>query len=387
MDQVNLDIHFKNLAVLNEADSPVISCYINNEAGRAGYRDTLDARIREIRKSLPQDQRAAFEEALGRIEMFLASDVKRNAQGIAVFSRVGDAPFFDALQFRIPLPTTIAVDSVPHLYELVKLKDMYHRYLVVISTDSHARIVEVNVGKITQTLWTERPELRKRVGREWTKEHYQNHQRDRTHKFFKEKIELLERLFADREHTHLVLAGNSRSAARLRDSLPKHLRERLVDVLPIDGRTSTEDVVNATLSTFADYEQAESLETAGLLLDELRVGGLAVAGTEATLKALDQGQVDSLVLTDSYEAPPGWSCRSCGAVGVDAHPRGCPRCGERDIGDRNLKEHMVRTAERLGADVEIVRNSDVLLEIGGVGCLLRYLTPDQRVPGTSSTRV
>ena len=28
--------------------------------------------------------------------------------------------------------------------------------------------------------------------------------------------------------------------------------------------------------------------------------------------------------------------------------------------------------------MEIVRNSDVLLEVGGVGCLLRYLTPEQR---------
>ena len=66
------------------------------------------------------------------------------------------------------------------------------------------------------------------------------------------------------------------------------------------------------------------METAGLFLDELRTGGLAVAGTEATLEALAQGQVDILVLSESYAAPAGWKCRSCEAVGVNACPQGVP---------------------------------------------------------------
>ena len=44
----------------------------------------------------------------------------------------------------------------------------------------------------------------------------------------------------------------------------------------------------------------------------------------------------------------------------------------------NLKEEMIRAAERMGSTVEIVRDSDVLLEVGGVGCPLRYLTSEHR---------
>jgi hypothetical protein len=36
--------------------------------------------------------------------------------------------------------------------------------------------------------------------------------------------------------------------------------------------------------------------------------------------------------------------------------------------------------------VEIVRNSDVMLEVGGVGCLLRYLTSEQRARLPSPVR-
>ncbi|MFQ5668234.1 MAG: hypothetical protein ACE5I7_17625 [Candidatus Binatia bacterium] len=378
MDLEKLSMYIRNLAVLGETDNVVISCYINNRAGRASYREAIDARIREIRKALSSGQRLDFEQALGRIEAFLAAAVNPEAKGVAVFSRSGESPFFQALQFRLPLPNLMSVDSVPHIYELVQLKDTYHRYVVLISTESQARIVEVSVGNVTTELWTARPELRKRIGREWTKEHYQSHRRDRAQKFIKEKIEILNRLFAKGAHTHLVLAGNPRAVARVRDTLPKRLKDKLVNVVPVSGKASTAEVVGATLLAFADHEATESLETAGLFLDELRTGGLAVAGTEGTLKALAQGQVDVLVLSESYAAPAGWKCHSCEAVGVNTAPRRCPQCGQRAVAPLDLKEEMTRSAERLGSTVEIVRNSDVLLDVGGVGCLLRYLTSEQR---------
>lgn len=270
-------------------------------------------------------------------------------------------------------------DSVPHIYELVKLKDTYHRYVVLISTETHARIVEVSVGNVTKELWTERPELRKRVGREWTTEHYQNHRRDRAQKFIKEKLKILEHVIAKGEHTHLVLTGDLRTVSRVRDSLPKHLQEKLIDVVSIPGQLSTEDVVSATLSAFTEYERTESIETAGLLLDELRTGGLAVSGVESTLEALVRGQVNVLVLSESYEESSGWKCNTCQLAGVNKSPKACPQCGERTVGEVNIKEEMVRLAARFGATVEIVRNSDVMLDIGGVGCLLLYLLPMQRM--------
>ncbi len=250
---------------------------------------------------------------------------------------------------------------------------------MLISTETYARIVEVNVGTVTRELWTEYPELRRRVGREWTMEHYQNHRRDRAQKFVKEKIKILENVIAKGMHSHLVLTGDPRTVSRVRDILPKHLQEKLIDIVPISDKTSTEDVVSVTLSAFAEHEQAESIEAAELLLDELRTGGLAVSGSESTLKALARGQVDILVLSESYEESGGWKCSACELVGVKASPLVCPQCGEHTIKETNVKEEMVRLAAQFGATVEIVRNSDVMFDIGNVGCLLLYLLPVQRM--------
>ncbi len=55
----------------------------------------------------------------------------------------------------------------------------YHRFVVVITTLDSVRILGVNCGTVTETLWSDRPELRSHMGREWTKEHYQSHRKGR----------------------------------------------------------------------------------------------------------------------------------------------------------------------------------------------------------------
>jgi peptide subunit release factor 1 (eRF1) len=201
---------------------------------------------------------------------------------------------------------------------------------------------------------------------------------NQTQKFINEQIEVLDRLFTKGAHTHLVLAGNPRAVARVRKHLPRRLGESVIDVVPVAGDASTADVVGATLSTYADYEQTESLGTVDLFLDELKTGGLAVAGTAATLNALARGQVDILLLVDTYAEPAAWKCRKCDVVGVTAAVEVCPHCGARAVARVQIKEEMTRSAEQLGCTVEIVRGSDVMLAVGGVGCLLRYLMPEQR---------
>jgi len=139
------------------------------------------------------------------------------------------------------------MDLTPHIYPLIELMDTYYRYVVAISTEKKACILEIDTGSVTESLWMERPELRKRIGREWTKEHYQNHREDRGGKFIKEKIRILERVMSAGGQTHLILAGSPQRTSRLKKALPKRLSDRLVDTVVIDESVETGSVVEATL--------------------------------------------------------------------------------------------------------------------------------------------
>ena len=373
----SLQEHVLTLATLEESDEPVISCYLNLETGVGPARRVLDQRVRLLRKSLPAAQRGAFEQALDRIEIYLAAGLRSESLGVAIFSRGGDQDFFLDLQFRVPLPTWIAVNSTPNIYHLVELKDTYDRYVVVLANEHNTRILEVHLGSITEALWTERPELRERVGRGWTQEHYQSHRRERSNQYANEIAQFVDGVMSKGGYSHLILAGTPKMTTLLRTALPKRLASKLIDVVPASANDRTSDVVAATLASFIEEEQQESLAAVERLQKEICRHGLAVTGARASLHALKCRQVDLLVMATEFVPELAWICAGCDTTEVQqARPAVCPNCGSAKTHELDVKEELVRLAELAGCGIEIVHDSEILMSMGGVGCLLRFLSPD-----------
>jgi rubrerythrin len=377
MDVKTLQQHLIALATLNETGALVVSCYLNLERGPLAYRGALDERVELLRRSLPEPRRSLVAAAMEPIEAWLRARPASGAQGLALFSRAGDQPFFLPLAFRVPLPTWIGVDSTPNIYHLVEIKDNYDRYVVLFATEESARILGINLGSITQDIWQSRPDLRRRVGNEWTKEHFQDHRRERGKQFVREQIRIADQLMSAGGYGHLIVAGSARTTAEIRQALPKHLKSKLVDVVSANANDRISDVVAATLQSFLDHEESESLQVVEQLLKQIHLHGLAVAGADASMVALRAGQADILVLAKDYESGTAWLCPACGTGGAQAQaPAACPRCARAPVRQFDIKEEMVRLAEQTGCGVEVVEHSDPLMQLGGVGCLLRYVAPE-----------
>ncbi len=342
MELKKLKQHIRTLASLEESEALVISCYLNLEGGIGGFRETFNKRVGMLQRAIRQEHRQPFVASLQRIDACIQKELDPKARGVAVFARDGNQPFFLPLQFRVPLPTWVAADATPNIYHLVELKDTYHRYVVMLCAAERMRILEINLGSVTAQVWKDRPELRKRVGREWTKRHYQNHRRERTNRFVTEMTEILNQRMSAGGYEHLILTGSPRITARVRDALPKHLADKVVDSLVASQHDPVPDVVEATLSSFIEVERRESLSMVELLLQEVQRDGLAVAGRQASLAALKKGQVDVLVLAKEH--------------------------------DCDAREEMAQLAEQAGCRIETVEQSNPLMLLGGVGCLLRYRT-------------
>ena len=346
METKNLHIHIRNLATLNEASSSVASCYFDLNNGVAKCMEFLMGRKRLLERNLGHRARQNLNQAVSEVNISLRTKVDTNTKGMAIFARTGSSPFLLSLQFRVPLPYQFVFAPSPYIYPLIELKDKYHRYVILIATEKSARILEVNLGAVTESLWSERPELRERIGRVWTKEHYQNHRQDRTDRFFKEKMEIVERLMDGGGYSHLIVAGSPKITSQLQKQLPKKLSAQLVDVIPTSGKIKTESLVEKTLASFIQHEQEESFKAVERLKAELFGDGLAVVGEDECIRALEQGQADMLLLADEYE-------------------------------DQEKKEKMAKLAVQSGCEIETVSDSHTLIQHGGVGCLLRYLKPRQ----------
>jgi peptide subunit release factor 1 (eRF1) len=97
------------------------------------------------------------------------------------------------------------------------------------------------------------------------------------------------------------------------------------------------------------------------------------------MDALRNDQVDVLVLAKTYQPGFGWACHKCSVLDVNSpQPDGCSKCGNRWLRSFDVKEEMVRMAERAGCGVEVVEHSDRLLQLGGAACLLRYRLPAEQ---------
>ena len=263
-----LEQHITLLASVKESDTPFISCYLNLEDGPGSWRKMFDNRASILRRILKGDDLADLEEAMGKIEAWLATDLLPEAKSAAIFVRgnFGGAVMLP-MQFAAPLPNWIAVYPTPNIYHLVELKDNYHRYIVLLALPDRASILEVNLGAATTRAWINQPDLRTRVGQEWTRSHYQVNQAHRGDRFVHEKIVVLEELMRAAGHSHLILAGDPEITGQVRRALPEDLADKLVDVITPAKQDQQTDVVMATLSSFIKHEEQESRSVAERLIE------------------------------------------------------------------------------------------------------------------------
>lgn len=373
MEIAQVQTCLRALLTVEEDDAPTISAYLPvPETRPAGLNER---RIQELRKLFPSEKLDLLDGPLDQLAHFYTHELHCSSRGAAVFARGGSHPFFIALPLSVPVPERLSFGPTPDVYQLVELKDSFHRYIIAIATDYSTRILQVNVGPITRQVWAERPKLRERIGRGWTREHYQDHRWEGSSRFLAEKVQLLEQLTAARDNTHLVLAGEAQRVARLRAALPQAVLDKVVDLAAAPLNARTLQVVEATVAWFVQHEIV-SPDPISELLGAVERAGPVVLGTSAVVESLRSRRADMLVMLRQYQPGPGWGCPHCGWLDAcAARPRACGGCQCDDMQPQNLDTLMLKLATEQALKVQLVRESEPLAALGGVGCLLRHATP------------
>ncbi len=117
---------------------------------------------------------------------------------------------------------------------------------------------------------------------------------------------------------------------------------------------------------------------------ELQKGGNVVYGLVKTLKALDTGAVEILLVSEDFDwVHAEFVCQSGHEIEMDlpktkVEQQDCPKC-EKPLqveGTKELTESLTEKAESFGTKVELIssdtREGKQFKELGGVGALLRY---------------
>ena len=357
-------------------DAPVLSLYLDlrpNENGRRTWETFLRRALTERPRFLHGDARRNFEMDAERIQTFLDNDLRRSAVALALFACSSHNNFFETIQLDVPIDANwLFLGSVPHLYPLMKLNDQFPRYAALVADTNSARLYVFGLGAREAEREVRNSKTRRSAMGGWSQARYQRHVENFHLHHAKEVVDLLDRVVREESLNHVVLACDVVSRPLLMEHMPKHLADRVIDVLALDVNSPEHQVLGRTLDALRDNDANTDVAAVERMKDAWNAHGLAVVGPEDTLRALEMGQVEELLITASASAlrrPIAVTGDMAqGSVDFDTT---APATGD-DADRLQLADHLVVRAHKSAARVRFIEDPQLLKDVGGVGALLRF---------------
>jgi peptide chain release factor subunit 1 len=342
------------LAAFEASDAPVVSLYLDmrtDQNGRRNFSPFLRKAFPEHAASFTGEARASFDRVTARITEFLEQDLRKSANGLAIFASSGAEDLFEAMQLDVPVEEhQLFVGRVPHLYPLARLNDQFPRYAALLVNTNSARLFVFGLGSTEAQQEVVNTKTRRTMVGGWSQARYQRHVENFHLQHMKEVVDILDRVVREESLTKIVVACEEVARPTLMEQLPKHLAEKVVDILALDIRMPEHQVLAETLEALRAQDAVTDGEHVEAMLGAWRAGGLGVAGPLPTRQALEMGQVEELIITT---APASLQAESPGAA-------------------ETLANDLVTLAQQTSARIRFIENPALLADVGGVGALLRF---------------
>src|SRR5688572_25383617 len=367
---------FEMLAALEPSPFPVLSLYLRlapGQNGREDYPQFLRKVFSERAKALPEQStdRESFDKDVARIQDHLENKDNVTGQAVAIFASSG-SDLFEVIALEAPVGEhALFISSVPHLYPLARLVENYPRYAAVMLDTNKARIFVFGVAKAEREEKVVGEKTRRTSKGGWSQARYQR-RADNFHTLhIKEVVDTLDKVVREESIEHIVVAGAEVAMPILREQLPKHLADKIVEIGAHESGESG-SFVQRTMAALREKDAETDLEKVQELMDAWQSGGLGVAGPEATLSAFQLGQVDELIITATPEL-----LKNVQKLPDDAAPgevkadTSAPQ-GTADEKRLRLADELVTRAHQTSARIRFIEDENLLAGVGGVGALLRF---------------
>jgi peptide chain release factor subunit 1 len=381
---MNLTEQLERLAAFEPAPYPVVSLYLNTQAGQHGrdqhqafIRKELKARGRTYPANSPE--RESLDRDLERIARYLETELAPSSNSVAIFA-CSAGELFEAIQSAAPIEQHwLHIGDQPHLYPLARLESRYPRYAAVITDSNSARIMVFALGELVTEREVKNVKTRDTSQGGWSQARYQRHIANFHMQHIKDVVDALDRVVRDEGITQILLSSDDSTLPLLRDQLPKHLAEKVVDHLRLAAHASAADVLKSSAEAMERLNSRTDREKVEAAIGAYRAGGLGVVGPEDTLAALVKGQVDELLISATMQRmqgmPVGVAAGSANGA-ILSEPAVAPVSGG-EAADAapevvRLADELITKAKQTSARITFIEETELLADYGGVAALLRF---------------
>jgi hypothetical protein len=357
-----------DLVTLTRLRGPVLSLYMNTDPDidNAARRD--EQRWRSTRRGLA-DQ-GVPESVLAEVDP-LVGPAHLGGRCLAVIADGDGVQWIEHGNCPVPLDKQVW-GPLPHLVPLLSWRQEQIPYVLVVTDRTGADITGFAPGheELHEQVTGSTDPIRKVAPGGWSQRRYQQRAENTWEQNADDVAHTVVELVHRTDARLLLIGGDVRATALLRDALPGDVRATVVEVAATraadgsDGSTSAS--VARALETIVGHDTTEVLQK---YAEELGQNDRATEGVDETIGALQRAQVDALLLMESelpdrtawYGPDPAQLATKVNALETFAvdEPIEAP-----------LVDVLVRAALGTDAGVRIVANSSLLAE--GVGALLRW---------------
>lgn len=372
------------LAAFEPVPYPVVSLYLNTQPGPTGrdqfqtfVRKEFAARSRTYPPRSPERESLARD--LDRISRYLESAIDPAANGVAVFA-CSEAELFEVVQVPAPIDRhSLYISDRPHLYPLARLESRYPPYAALLADTNTARILVLTTGEVVRQEEVKGVKTKQHSQGGWSQARFQRHVENFHVQHAKEVIDALDRVVQGEGIDHVVVSGDEVIMPLLREQMPKHLAEKIVDEVRMDTGAPIDAVIRTSLDGMRRVRSQTEREKVENAVSAYRAGGLGLVGPEETLEALTRGQVDELLITatvgelqpaGSGSAQPASIERVLPERAVEPVAAGEPADVESTT--IRLADELITRARQTGARITFVEDPSLLADVGGVAALLRF---------------
>lgn len=363
------------LASYKTPDRPVVTAYLDVDGRRwpkfADVEARLDRMIREGHDAVRSDGagKARAVEDFERIRAHVAKGVDRSrTRGLVFFSSGED--LWQVHELPVRVKDQLVVNSTPHVRQLERIVDNYPGFGFLLADKQRTRmfVFELNQLVDRSEAFDALPRHDDDAGNA-DRGHENHHLEEITHQHVKRAAGVAFEVWKQHPFDHLILSAGPEIAHELEADLHSYLKERIAARINIPAASSEAAIVAAALEIEEKVEREREAAMVHRLREAAGSGRGGTVGLEGTLAALSERRVDSLVVSDGYEAE-GWRCGSCGVLA--AKGRTCPTCGEEMTRVDDIIEEAIEAALLQSCHVEMcVGNAD--LDVAGrIGALLRF---------------
>lgn len=350
--------------------TPVLSIYLNTDPSE-GNMEASKLRLRNMLKvvDLPED------EAI--VERYFQHEYDWSGKGVVVFSSSAQQ-FFRAYTLAVPVRNWIYVGDRPSIKILADVFDVYGGYGVALVDKQGARFFHFHLGELREQEGIVGEEIKhiKRGGA--SSVHGQRggsagqtgYEQEAIERNMKEAAAFAAHFFEEKHIRRILIAGTDENVKLFRSQLPKTLQSLVMGTIPLAMTATHAEVLERALSIGKEVESRKEKVLVERLITSAAKEQGAVVGLEATLAAVNDSRVHTLVMLSGFRKM-AYRCPVCKTLVLDKKDN-CPVCSSPYEKVVDVIDMMVNQVLQKGGEVEVIQESKDLTQAGSIGALLRY---------------